>query len=281
MPPKLVHDSYGKSDVRLTKVIRLPRRHDLIEISVDVTLVGDFQRTYLAGDNRSVIATDSMKNTIYVLAKQHPLDSVESYALHVVDHFLKTYKQVRQTYVTILQSSWKRIKVAGRPHPHAFVSGGNERRYCQASGAGRSRSISGGIRDLMVLKSTDSAFERFVRDRYTTLKDASDRIFATAVSATWFYENRRADYNAAFEAARRALLETFARHKSRSVQQTLYAMGQAALRRCRQISQISITMPNKHRLPVDLKPFGLANENDIFVWTDQPYGSIHGTIQRS
>ena len=80
---------------------------------------------------------------------------------------------------------------------------------------------------------------------------------------------------------RRALLETFAGHQSLSVQQTLHAMGAAALEACPRVERITLTMPNKHRILVDLKPFGLENANEVFVATDEPHGTITGTLQRA
>ena len=281
MPEKLVHDSYGKSDIRVTKVIRRRSRHDLLEMSVDVALQGQFQQTYLTGDNRDVVATDSMKNTVYALAGEHPLESIESFALDLVAHFLKKYRQVTAASATIRQQNWQRISHGGKLHPHAFTSGGGELRHCNATASANNHRIVGGLSDLMVLKTTDSAFAGFVRDEFTTLKETDDRIFATAVSATWTYSRTRVDYNRAFNAIRDALLETFAQHKSLSVQQTLYAMGRAALKRCSAIESIDITMPNKHRILVNLEPFGVKNENEVFVWTDEPYGEIYGSIARS
>src|SRR4030095_10045063 len=131
---KLCSNSYGKSNVRLTKVTRLPDRHELKELSVDVQLFGDFADTYLTGDNSKIVATDSMKNTVYVLAKQHPIDSIESFAGHLVQHFIKTYPQLRSARVTIGQSAWHRIKRGGSPHPHAFIAGSDERRCVMVKG---------------------------------------------------------------------------------------------------------------------------------------------------
>ena len=278
---KLTHDFYGKSDVRVTRVIRRGRRHELVEMSVDVELTGDFAASYLDGDNRRVVATDSMKNTVYVLARQHKLDSIESFAATVVDHFVDTYDQVRGANVTVRMNNWKRIRVRGREHPHAFESGGAETRVCSVGREGREHVVSAGVLGLQVIKTTSSAFADFVRDEYTTLRDADDRIFATEVNAWWTYGKSRTDFNRCYDTIRAALVETFATHQSKAVQQTLYAMAQAALRRCRAAHDIGITLPNKHRLLVNLAPFDLPNDNDLFVWTDEPYGNIFGHVQRS
>jgi urate oxidase len=278
---KLTENSYGKSRVRLTKVTRLPDRHELTELAVDITLTGDFARSYTHGDNSNVIATDSMKNTVYVLAKRHPVDSPESFALHVAEHFVATYAQVKRAAVRIEQSGWRRIEVEGRPHPTAFESSGSELR-CASATVDRTmiRHLEGGLSKLLILKSTDSAFTGFVRDQYTTLPETTDRILATEASATWTYHDTSADYSAAFAKIRTVLLETFARHKSDAVQQTLYDMGAAALAAEPAIVRIHLQMPNKHRIPFNFRPLGETFENDIFVTTSEPSGEIIAVIER-
>lgn len=284
MAARLSHNSYGKSAVRLTKVTRQSDRHELIELMVNIRLEGDFARSYTRGDNSSVIATDSMKNTVYVLAKRHPVDSPESFALHVANHFVNTYSQVMRTEVEIEQAMWQRIRVDGTPHPTAFESGGVpvRRAVAVAERSGTApRSIAGGLARLLVLKTTDSRFVGFVRDQYTTLPEATDRILATEISADWSFTRPEAEYNAAFANIRSALLETFARHKSDAVQQTLYAMGEAALAAEPAISGVRLRLPNKHRVPFNFKPLGLEFENDIFVPTNEPSGEISATIERA
>jgi urate oxidase len=277
---QLISNSYGKTRVRLTKVARSADRHELAELSVDVTLHGDFERSYTHGDNSQVVATDSMKNTVYVLAKESPVDSPEGFAVLLAEHFLWLYPQVSMPRIDIEQSTWRRIDVGGQAHPTAFVSGGNELRTASVSiPRSGAPTIEGGLRDLLVLKTTDSAFAGFVRDRYTTLPEVSDRILATSLTARWQFKTA-ADFNGAFSRIRTAMLETFARHRSDAVQQTLYDMGTAALAAERSIEWIDLHAPNKHRIPFNLTPFGLEFANDIFVTTDEPSGSIRARIGR-
>ena len=276
----LSHNSYGKQQVRLTKVKRGADRHELVEITVGIRLMGDFQSTYLTGDNSQVVATDTMKNTVYALAADHPIDSIEAFALHVGDHFAKRNAHVSDVIVSVEQDRWLRIETRTGPHPHAFVAGGNEKRETTVQ-VGRVRSVESGITGLEVLKTTDSAFTGFIRDEFTTLPETTDRIFATRVGASWTYlKPDGTDYNRGYDAIRAALIDTFAAHKSLSVQQTLYAMGEAALDACRDINRIRISMPNQHRIPFDLSKLGKANRNEIFVTTSEPYGAITGEISR-
>jgi urate oxidase len=113
------------------------------------------------------------------------------------------------------------------------------------------------------------------------LRETGDRILATALSAVWSYDELENSFNVLWKAVRQTLLEVFADHDSRSVQHSLSAMGEAVLERHGEVRQIRLTMPNKHHLPVDLTPFGLPNENTIFVATEEPYGLIEATIRRS
>jgi urate oxidase len=279
---RLAHNSYGKSRVRLTKVVRNRGPvHQLFEIDAAIQLEGAFEPAYADGDNRNVVATDSMKNTVYVLAKEHDFRSVEEFAAILVRHFLSTYPQVSAAEAVLLQATWQRIPVGGSPHDHAFSSGGPQQRYARATlRRGGAAELSGGVRDLQVLKTTASEWRDFVTDRYRTLKDTRDRIVATKVDATWLYNRDGIDFDAACCAIHGAILSTFATHYSLGVQQTLQAMGEAALNACDAIDQIAFELPNLHRIPFNLEPFGLKFENDIFVATDEPHGLIKGTIAR-
>ncbi|MFT3787983.1 MAG: urate oxidase [Tepidisphaeraceae bacterium] len=215
MPGKLTYNSYGKSRVRLTKVIRNGNVHDLFELNADIQLEGDFEPAYTAGDNRNVVATDTVKNTVYVIAKENAFDSVEAFSVLLARHFLKTYPHVSAALVELTQDSWRRIDVSGKPHDHAFVDAGAHKRIAIAKLArnGQAPSITGGVRGLKVIKTTASEWRDFHTDRYRTLKDTSDRILGTTIDATWACRTD-ADYNKSFDAITRAMLETFATQHS-------------------------------------------------------------------
>jgi urate oxidase len=278
----LTHNSYGKSDVRLTKVVRKGARHELFEINANIQLEGDFSAAYLEGDNRKVVATDTIKNTVYVLGKEHAFDSVEQFAVILAQHFLNTYAHVSAARVELTQSAWQRIAVDGKPHDHAFTSGGPQLRYALATfkrGASQPTLV-GGVRGLLVLKTTASEWRDFHTDRYRTLKDTSDRIMASKVDADWTYNTLTGDFPKLANAIDTAILTTFATRHSLGVQQTIQHMGEAALAACPAVDSISFELPNLHRIPFNLEPFGLKFENDIFVATDEPYGLIKATITR-
>lgn len=277
----LVHNAYGKSDVRLTKVIRKADRHEFKELWVDIQLEGDFSDAYTTGDNQKVVATDSMKNTVYVLAADHPLDTIESFAKHLAHHFLSRYTQVSQATVQIRQSLWHRVQLQGKEHPYAFTSAGDEKRNTVVVANADGTTVESGIEGLVVFKTTDSEFAGFVRDEFTTLPETHDRILATSIESTWVFTEDESDFDKTYNTVRSTILGVFASHKSLGVQHTLHEMGQQILDVCTEIDEISFTMPNQHRIPLNFVPLGLPMKNEIFVPTDEPYGLISGTMRRA
>lgn len=277
MLSELTWNRYGKSRVRLVKVRRDRDPHELVDLSIDVQLEGDFEAVYTDGDNRSCLATDTMKNTVYALARHDPLLHVESFALKLAEHFASKLS-VSRVRISAVEYRWDRITAAGRPHPHAFIQNGPEHWTTMVMRDSNGVEVISGIEDLVVLKTTDSAFSGFPRDAFTTLPDTDDRILATSVAAMWRYR-QGADFGKR-RLIRQLLVETFAEHQSRSVQHTLYAMAEAVLDARPDVKEITIKMPNRHHLLVDLTPFGLDNPNEIFVATDQPYGLIEATVSR-
>jgi urate oxidase len=270
---------YGKSGIRLVKVGRAAGRHELVDLTIDVQLEGAFDAVYVDGDNSPCIATDTMKNTVYALARTDPLDHVEVFARRLADHF-GAKPAVSRARISAVEHRWDRLSAFGKPHTHAFVQPGGEQWTAVVTRDAHGTDIVSGLTNLVVLKTADSAFYGFPRDEYTTLPDTDDRILATSVTASWRYRPDTDDF-AARDRIRGALVETFATHVSRSIQQTLYAMGEAALAACADATEITLTLPNRHHLRVDLAPFGLDNPNEVFVATDRPFGLIEATIRRS
>ena len=269
----LAWNRYGKSHVRLVKVDRSREPHRLIDLTIDVQLEGAFDRVYTDGDNAACLPTDTMKNTVYAFARRHPIEHVETFLQRLADHFAAK-PGVSRARVSALEQPWARLS------NHAFVHANGEQWTAVATRSGDALEIVSGITNLVLLKTTDSAFAGFPRDEYTTLPDTRDRILATAVTATWRYRSGGVDFGARGR-IRSALVETFAAHLSESVQHTLDAMGRAALAAATDADEITLTLPNRHHLLVDLKPFGLDNPNEIFVATDQPFGLIEATIART
>jgi urate oxidase len=276
----LTHNAYGKSQIRLTRVTRHADRHDLKELCIAIQLEGDFAGSYLDGDNVRIIPTDTMKNTVYVLAKKPGVGAIESFGELLARHFLETYAHVSQARISLVEQPWQRLCLDGQEAAFAFSGAGGEKRTSTVTLTRQGKRVESGFEGLALLKTTESAFRGFLQDKYTTLRETDDRIFATLLTARWSYREGPIDWDRAYAAVRQALLQVFASHKSLSVQQTLYAMGAAALETDPQVEEITLEMPNRHHLLVNLQPFGLENHNEVFVATDEPHGLIVGTVRR-
>jgi urate oxidase len=281
MPIELTENRYGKSSVRLLKVLRGPERHEIFEVTVDIACTGDLEASYTKGDNRQVLPTDTLKNTVYAFAREQSFTEMESFGLLLGRHFLAGNPQLHRVEVALSARPWERIEVAGRPHPHAFIESGASRRRAVVEVGREGIVVHAGIVDLLVLKTAGSAFEGFPRDRFTTLPEARDRVLATRIDADWRYGKEDVDFGVAFAGIEKRLVEAFATHDSRSLQHTLYAMGEAVLEGFPEVEEIHLRLPNQHYLLANLTPFGLDNDNEVFVGTGEPYGLIEGTLRRS
>jgi urate oxidase len=281
MNARLGSQTYGKSLVRLSRVTRHADRHDFSELGVSITLDGDFSRAYTHDDNRLVIPTDTMKNTVYVLAHERGVDSIEGFSLRLGRHFVDSYSHVNRSTVFIEQKPWTRLELDGTEHPHCFVMRGGEHAVCRAVSTPEGETLRSGLTGLRILKTTGSGFSGFHQDQYTTLQDTDDRILATTIDCWWDCRDPEGNWTDVRHAVRTVLLTVFARQFSASVQSTLYRMASSALEVCPSIDDVSITMPNQHHLLANLGPFGLQNENETFVPIDEPHGVISAVVRRS
>jgi urate oxidase len=272
---------YGKAETRVVRVSRAGDRHEIRDLNVSVALAGDIAATYLHGDNTAVLPTDSQKNAVYAFAQEHGIGEPEDFALRLARYFVDSQPAIRWARVGAEEYAWDRVEVAGGPAPHSFARAGRETRLVSVTYDGERAWVVSGLADLVLLNTTGSEFRGYPRDRYTTLPETGDRVLATAVQAHWRHaEPAGVDWAASYPEVRRHLVEAFAGTFSRSLQQTLYAMGERVLAHRPEVAEIRLTLPNRHHLLVDLAPFGLANENETFIAADRPYGLIEGTVVR-
>ena len=284
MGAKLGSNQYGKAEIRVVRIYRDSDPHELVDYNVTVALAGDFSDVYLAGDNAKCLTTDAMKNTVSAFAKEHgdAARQPESFGLVLARHFVDEVRQVERVQVTIESYPWLRLEHDQKPHPHAFRRDGGYVRTATATAtaeAGRDWVVSG-VKDLMLLKTTDSEFFDFHGDRYTTLQPTHDRVMATSMTARWWHSDAPLDWQRSHDDALATLNDVFAGHHSLALQQTLYAMGSELINRQPGIGEVRMSLPNKHHFLIDLSPFGIENDNEVFHADDRPYGLIEGTISR-
>lgn len=275
-------NQYGKAETRLVRIIRDSPRHEIVDLNVTTAMRGDFSPAYLDGDQSAVLPTDTQKNTAYVWAKTHAVDPIEEYGLSLARHFVDDVEPIGASRIEIERYDWTRVIVDGTEHDHTWVRSGQEVRTAAVTVEPGAAHVVQGLKDLVVLKSTGSAFKDFLTDEYTTLPPTDDRVMATSLVARWRISGRvdGVDWNGMYAGVRRIMLERYATLESLALQQTLWHMGRAALEEYPEIAEIRLTAPNKHHFMVDLSPFGLDNNNEVFHADDRPYGLIEATIVR-
>ncbi len=273
---KLFSHRYGKARVRVVKILRDAARHTVLEADVQVLLEGDFETSYTKGDNSKVVPTDTVKNTINVLSRDHLGTEIEAFALHLGRHFLQRYEQVERVHVDIRERLWERIG----DHNHCFTAPGAPTPWVKAAVTAKGEELTSGVTDWLVLKSTESGFSDYPKCEFTTLPETNDRIFATSVTAGWRWAAHPQSFRAANEKIRAAMLRPFCDNFSPSVQATMAEMAEAAFAAVPEIDEVSLALPNKHCNLINLAPFGLDNPNIVFTATDEPHGQIEAVFRR-
>jgi urate oxidase len=278
----LGHNQYGKAETRVVRVYRDSDPHELVDYNVSVALVGDFDEIHYDGDNSKCLTTDATKNTVNAYAKEHGEEArqPESFGLALARHFVEDTAPVERARIKLEMYPWTRLDSGGSPHPHAFVADGSYKRTATVTYENGEARIVSGIRDLVLLKTTDSEFHDYLQDRYTTLKPTTDRVMASAAVIQWLHTSDDVDWSKSYDDALSTLTDVFAAHHSLALQQTAWEMGKALLESQPAIAEMRFSMPNKHHFVIDLSPFGLDNPNEVFHADDRPYGLIEGTVRR-
>ena len=277
---KITQQAYGKSRVCLSVVKRHDDRHDFIQLVADIALDGQFEDAYRRGDNHLVVPTDTMKNTVYALARKHGVQQLEPFAVLLANHFYDSFDHVSSAQVFLSQQLWQRVGSENGLHRHAFIGGSSEQYTCEVISSGDGIMMRSGLSGLQVLKTAESGFVGFLKDPFTTLPEINDRIFATTITAHWLCRDEHHPWHETRQLVRKLLLDVFSHQFSPSVQKTLYDMASSVLAACPEIDEISLSMPNQHHHLADLEKIKLNNENDIFVPSSEPFGVISATLRR-
>ncbi|MFI6866845.1 factor-independent urate hydroxylase [Nocardia sp. NPDC050406] len=278
---KLGPNRYGKAENRVVRVTKNGTKHEIRDLNVSSALSGDMEAVHYTGDNSTVLPTDTQKNTVYAFAKKYGIASPEEFGLLLARHYVDSQPTIHHARIELEEYTWERNVVGLNAHPHSFVRSGRETRTAVVHYDGDRAWVVSGLKDLVVLNSTNSEFHGFLKDEYTTLRETRDRILATEVTAQWRHSGDSVEWDKSYEVVKRCLLQAFADTYSLSLQQTLYEMGERVLETCPDIVEVKLALPNKHHFEVDLSPFGMVNDNEVFFAADRPYGLIEGTVVRS
>eukprot|EP01090_Pellita_catalonica_P020558 TRINITY_DN7410_c0_g1_i1.p1 TRINITY_DN7410_c0_g1~~TRINITY_DN7410_c0_g1_i1.p1 ORF type:complete len:286 (-),score=42.50 TRINITY_DN7410_c0_g1_i1:15-872(-) len=276
-------DRYGKTDIRVMKTRKEGATHYVQDMTVAVIV--DASKTdlsYTHEDNSFVVPTDTIKNTVYYVANQHATIELEKFGAAICEHFMKQYAHFNKVSVTIKEDTWQRIVVKGKPEPYSFTRGGPEKYVVQVEmKRGGKPQFTSGVRDFYLFKTTGSMFVDFHRCKWTTLKDDRDRLLKTALEARWNFNTDNVDYRQVFSSVKNIAAEVFSKEYSKSVQGTLFHIGQQIIRENPAVESIWLSAPNLHNWKVDLSPFGVPSNNSVFNPPDDPKGHIECIVSRS
>jgi urate oxidase len=281
MATRLAENSYGETHIRLLRLARQEGRHDIKDLTLAIRFEGDFEAAHAKGDNRRIVPGDTIKNTVYALARQHSMETAEDFALHLIDHFLTYNPQISRVYVETAEDVWARLPHGPKPHPSAFLRSSDEKRLAVVSATREGTLVRAGVENLRVLRTSEAAFDDFLKDPYTTLEAEHNRVLATVVGADWLYAGEEVEFGPLWHGVRQMLLETFAEHKSRSLQHTLYAMGEAVLSNFDNVQEIHLSLPDRHFDLADLAPLGMDNPGRVYVPADEPQGWVEATLKKN
>ncbi|HEV2297017.1 MAG TPA: urate oxidase [Candidatus Acidoferrales bacterium] len=276
----LTENEYGESRIRVLRVTRRDGHHEIKDMTLGIRFQGDFGSAHTAGENRKILPADTMKNTIYVLAKQYPAEAIEEFALHITEHFLTYNSQVSQVEIAARERPWTRITVDGKPHSSAFVRGPDERRATRIRATRNETIVESGIEGMTLLRTEGASFALFMRDPYTTLKETVDSLLSAKISVRWTYREADTSYSTVFHGVRQMLLETFATQDSRSIQHMLHALGNAVLDNFDVISAVRLSLCEENFRPAELKAFGVENDNEVFAWSGDAHTVAEATLRR-
>ena len=276
----LIKNRYGKGRVRIMRIHRDGERREVSQLNIKVMVEGEFARTYTHADNTKTVSTDTIKNVVNIVARENTGLCTEDFCQVLARKYLGLYPQVTSVAVTAHETKWSRLNFGGKPHPHSFILDSNGRPTVEVTATREGSALASGIDGFTFMKSTQSGWEDYVKDPYTTLKETDDRICATSMVASWKWSAKPQNYPATNAKILATLLEVFGTTYSASVQDSLYRMGEAALDAVPEISEISMACPNMHFIPINLSAFGLDNSNDVFLPTDEPNGQIECTVGR-
>ena len=240
----------------MVRIYRDTPRHEIHDVNVSTCLRGDFSAAHLTGDQSDVLPTDTQKQTAYAYAKEKGLASIEDYGLALARHFVHDVEPVQGARIEIDEYAWERAVVDGAEHDHTWIRKGQEVRTAAVTVDGDGEWVVGGLKDLVILKSTGSEFAGFLTDPYTILEPTHDRVMATSLVAQWRFTRPAGDWQIAWDevyaGVKTQLVKQFAVVQSLALQQTLYAMGE---RPClRTLLHREVSNVGAQQAPLRLRP---------------------------
>ncbi|NUR55787.1 MAG: urate oxidase [Acidobacteria bacterium] len=274
----LIHSSsYGESQLRVLRVVRRGDRDDPQDLTIALRFDGDFAAAFREGDAAGLLPGEALKNLVYKVARQERFAAIETLGLALCDRILQQHSQVGRVRVEISQQPWARVDAGGKAQGQAFTPAGPERRTTTIVSNGTRASVSSGIEDLVLMRTSGLAPPRADADDFTA--DALQRLLLASLSVRWAYTDPDLAFAPYRQGIRQAVVETFACHARRSVQHTLYAIGDVILGSYPEISDVTLALQERPYRPADLLELSL-DADALFVAHDEPVGTVEVTVTR-
>jgi len=273
---------HGESRLRVLRVVRRGDRHDPKELGISVQFEGDFAAAFREGRADGLLPGEALKNIVHRAARDHGAGEIEELGLALADRLLTQHPAVARVRVEITESPWVRLDVSGRAQGQAFRAGTPEVKTTAVTSNGRQSAVVSGVAGLSMMR-TAGFVPRQADASDDGATDGLQRLLVAELSAKWSYQSADVTFRTYREGVRALIVETFARHASRSVQHTLYAMAELVLASYAEISDVTLTLRERPYRPVDLFSAGVDsadNLDDLFVAVEEPVGIVEVRVER-
>ena len=278
--PVIGGSTHGESRVRMLRLVRRGDRHDPRDLTVSLRFEGDFGGAFREGRPAGVIPGEALKTLVHTCARQHATGEIESFGLELCRRLLETHPQVAKVRAEVTEQPWLRMEVGGKAQGQAFVLGGPEQRGAAITSNGTQIAVVSSIDNLTVMRTSGFMPSRPSAATDDVGDEGLPPLVVGALNIRWTYSTPDVTFGAYRQGVRSVVVETMALHASRSVQYTLYAIGDVLLASYPEISVVSLAMHERPYRPVDLFHANVENPDDLFVAVEEPVGVVEVTLER-
>jgi urate oxidase len=277
--------SHGESRLRMLRVVRRGDRHDARDLTVACQFEGHFADAFVGGTAHGLLPGEALKSLIHATARQHTSAEIEHFGLALCERLMSNYAKVTRARVEISEQPWSRLEVGGKAQGQAFLAGPPERRTVAVTSNGAQVAVISGIDQLTIMRTSGLAPTRrgAPQPDDSGREDSLQPLLVATLSAQWTYSSPDVTFGPYRQGIRSAIVETFGCHASRSVQHTLYAIGEVVLSSYEELTDITLTLQERPYRPVD--PFSASVDqpdrpDDLFVAVEEPLGVVEVTVER-
>jgi urate oxidase len=264
----------------MLRVMRRGDRHDPKDLTIALRFEGNFGAAFKDGDPAGLLPGEAIKNLVHRVARGQEHAAIEELGLAICERILEIHKTIGLARVEITEQPWARLDAGGKAQGQAFTPGGVERRTASVSSNGTRAAVTAGLENLVLMRTGGFVPEARGHASDEPTVDGLQRLFIAALSARWSYTSGDIAFGAYRQGVRAAIVETFAWHRGRTVQETLYAIADVVLASYLEIADVTLTLQERPYRPVDLLELALDGDA-LFIAHDEPVGVVEITVGRA